>query len=80
MYYIKMMTMSHFLLPSLSGPTHLLRWVVWADVAFYFFWEHNNRHRSAVGCTGTPIITSQDPFNMYNEFLFTFPFPEISNM
>jgi hypothetical protein len=25
-----------FLSPSLSGPTHLLRWVVQTDVAFYF--------------------------------------------
>jgi hypothetical protein len=27
---------SFFLSPSLSGPTHQLRWVVQTDVAFYF--------------------------------------------
>jgi hypothetical protein len=26
--------------------------------------EHNNRHRPAVGCAGTPIISLQDLFNI----------------
>jgi hypothetical protein len=50
-----------FLAPSLSGPTHLLRWVVQTDVAFYFM---PGAQQQAQVCADTPIISSQDLFNI----------------